>query len=52
MSKVTGKLQMAVCKALARRYGFRPGDSMLPHTEGDVDRKEIRNKADQAEARS
>lgn len=52
MSKVTGKLQMAVSKALVQWFGIRPGDSMLPHAEGDVDRNEIRKKADQTEAPS
>jgi AbrB family looped-hinge helix DNA binding protein len=36
MAKVTSKLQVTVPKALAERYGIRPGDEIAWEAAGDV----------------
>ena len=36
MSKVTGKLQVTVPKALAERYGIRPGDDIRFEEAGEI----------------
>jgi AbrB family looped-hinge helix DNA binding protein len=36
MAKVTSKLQVTVPKALAERYGIRPGDDITWHAAGDA----------------
>ena len=36
MAKVTSKLQVTVPKALAERYGIRPGDDILFEESGEV----------------
>jgi bifunctional DNA-binding transcriptional regulator/antitoxin component of YhaV-PrlF toxin-antitoxin module len=36
MSKVTSKLQVSLPKALAERYGIRPGDDIKWEAAGDV----------------
>ena len=41
MSKVTSKLQVTLPKALAERYGIRPGDEITFREAGDVIRVEL-----------
>ena len=36
MSRVTSKLQVTVPKAIAQRYGIRPGDEILFEESGEV----------------
>ncbi len=41
MSKVTSKLQVTLPKALAERYGIRPGDEITFREAGDAIRVEV-----------
>jgi AbrB family looped-hinge helix DNA binding protein len=41
MSKVTSKLQVTLPKALAERYGIRPGDEITFRESGDAIRVEV-----------
>ena len=48
MSRVTSKLQVAVPKGVAQRYGIRPGDEVLFEESGEV----IRAVPDKARAQT
>ena len=49
MSKVTSKLQVTVPKAIAQRYGIRPGDEIRFEESGEVIRVVPDNPCAQAE---
>jgi AbrB family looped-hinge helix DNA binding protein len=51
MAKVTSKLQLTVPKAIADRYGIRPGDDLDWVPAGDVIRV-VRSRQDKSQGRS